>query len=207
MGPIPFARTIAQMKNAMPAVGTKNAFTVNKCRILWTGGYMNGRENSQNRKKDTKWTVDVPEFGMPFAMPPVASAYGCQFVIVLNNGRVLTSRQEFHIARIIKYTQLPPIQACTPYHMQAIAARLKTGHKAPQTPKEARLTTGNDMWYVAPIRPVRQTKHAAMEYPSYTRVSETRFKADISDAIPRHRSMTATMIDRQRCLMRKSSMC
>jgi hypothetical protein len=34
MGPIPFARTIAQMKNATPAVGTTYAFTVNKWRIL-----------------------------------------------------------------------------------------------------------------------------------------------------------------------------
>lgn len=31
---------------------------------------MNGREPSQKRKKDTKSTVLVPEFGIPFAMPP-----------------------------------------------------------------------------------------------------------------------------------------
>lgn len=52
--------------------------------------------------------------------------------------------------------------------MQAIAALLKTGHREPQIPKEARLTTGKPMWYVAPMRPVRQTKHAAIVYPIQT---------------------------------------
>lgn len=75
----------------------------------------------------------------------------------------LTFRQSFQIDRIMRYTQVPPIHACTPYQMQAIAARLKTGHRAPQTPKDARLTTGKEMWYIAPIRPVKQTKQAAME--------------------------------------------
>ena len=43
-----------------------------------------------------------------------------------------------------------------------MAARLNTGHKLPQIPNDARLTTGNPMWYTAPIRPVRQMKHAAI---------------------------------------------
>jgi hypothetical protein len=122
---------------------------------------MKGRENNQNRKNETKCTVVVPEFGIPFLIPPVASAWGRQFISASNSQ--LTSRQLFQIARIIRYTQLPPIHDCTPYHMQAIAARLNTGHRAPQTPNDERLTTGNEIWYVAPIRPVRQTKHAAIE--------------------------------------------
>lgn len=31
--PMPFALTRAQMKNVIPAVGTTNALTVNRCRI------------------------------------------------------------------------------------------------------------------------------------------------------------------------------
>lgn len=34
---------------------------------------MNGREPSQKRKKDTNWTVVVPELGMPFLIPPEPS--------------------------------------------------------------------------------------------------------------------------------------
>lgn len=40
---------------------------------------------------------------------------------------------------------VPPIHDCTPYQMHAIAARLKTGHSEPHTPKEERETTGNPM--------------------------------------------------------------
>jgi len=58
--------------------------------------------------------------------------------------------------------------AWTPYQTQAMAARLKTGHRLPQMPKEALLTTGNPMWYVAPMRPVKHTKQAAMAYPIHT---------------------------------------
>lgn len=49
-----------------------------------------------------------------------------------------------------------------------MAARLKTGHKAPQIPNDARLATGNPTWYTAPILPVRQMKHAAIAYPAQT---------------------------------------
>lgn len=48
--------------------------------------------------------------------------------------------------RIIRYTHSPPMYDCTPYQMQAMAARLKMGHRLPQMPKEARLTTGKPMW-------------------------------------------------------------
>lgn len=51
---------------------------------------------------------------------------------------------------------IPPIHDCTPYHIQAIAARLNTGQSEPQMPNDARVTTGKLMWYVAPIRPVMQ---------------------------------------------------
>jgi hypothetical protein len=54
--------------------------------------------------------------------------------------------KEGQIARIINTTQLPPIQACTPYQMHAMAARLKTGHSEPQMPKEALETTGKEIW-------------------------------------------------------------
>lgn len=68
MGPSPLARTMAQMKKAIPAAGTKYALTVNKWRILWTGGHRKGSEPSQKMKKPTKSRVEVPEFGMPLWM-------------------------------------------------------------------------------------------------------------------------------------------
>ena len=43
-------------------------------------------------------------------------------------------------------------------HTHAIAARLKTGHREPQMPKEALHATGKLMWYVAPMRPEIQMK-------------------------------------------------
>lgn len=42
--------------------------------------------------------------------------------------------------------------------MQAIAARLKTGHIEPHIPNDALLITGKLIWYVAPMRPVMQMK-------------------------------------------------
>lgn len=60
MGPIPCARTIAQMKKAIPAGGTKKDFAVNRWRILCTGNQMNGKLQSQKRKKLTKPMVSVP---------------------------------------------------------------------------------------------------------------------------------------------------
>jgi hypothetical protein len=44
-----------------------------------------------------------------------------------------------------------------------MAARLRTGQREPQIPKELRAATGNEMWYLAPMRPVMQMKQAAME--------------------------------------------
>jgi hypothetical protein len=61
------------MKNEMPAVGATKALTVNKWRILCTGGQRNGREPTQKNRKDTKATVFVPELGMPLWMPPPPS--------------------------------------------------------------------------------------------------------------------------------------
>jgi hypothetical protein len=46
--------------------------------------------------------------------------------------------------------------------------RLKTGHKDPQIPKDARLMTGKEMWYTAPIRPEATMKQAVIEYPAHT---------------------------------------
>ena len=102
---------------------------------------MAGKLQSQKRKKLTKSLVFVPELvGMEFGK----SSYLVQ------------------IDLSIRVTHCPPIHDCTPYQMQAIAARLKTGHSEPQMPKEALLTTGKLMWYVAPIRPVKQMKQAAI---------------------------------------------
>lgn len=61
MGPMPLARTMAQMKNAMPAVGTTKAFTEKRWRILWTGNQRKGSEPAQKRRKETKSQVLVPE--------------------------------------------------------------------------------------------------------------------------------------------------
>ena len=64
IGPRPFARTIAQIKNDIPAMGTIYAFTVKRCRILCTGNQIAGKEQSQKMMKDTKAIVLVPELGM-----------------------------------------------------------------------------------------------------------------------------------------------
>jgi hypothetical protein len=37
MGPMPWARMMAQLKKAMPARGTKIALAVKRWRIVWTG--------------------------------------------------------------------------------------------------------------------------------------------------------------------------
>lgn len=70
--------------------------------------------------------------------------------------------------------------------MQAMAARLKTGQRAPQIPNEARVTTGKLIWYVAPILPVNTTKQAAMVYPSQTHSHDCH-----------HESPLATIIDEE----------
>lgn len=108
---------------------------------------MKGNDPNQNRKKETNSTVFVPDAGIPLEIPPDTpdSAYWDVRNWTKHTDRTLTSRQLFQIERIIRYTQVPPIQACTPYQMQAIAARLKTGQSAPQIPKDDRLTTGNEM--------------------------------------------------------------
>lgn len=43
---------------------------------------------------------------------------------------------------IIKKTHCPPIHDCTPYQMQAMTERLRTGHKDPQMPNDDLLMTG-----------------------------------------------------------------
>ena len=120
-----------------------------------------------------------------------------------------TSRQSFQMERIIRYTQVPPIQAWTPYQMQAIAARLKTGHSEPQMPNEARPTTGKEMWYLAPMRPVKQTKQAAIEYPSCTGVRSRSIDGTggVRRRLPRRRARIATRRDRQQSAKTISSTC
>jgi len=49
------------MKKVKPAMGTKYALTVKRCRIWWTGNQIAGRLQNQNRKKLTKSLVFVPE--------------------------------------------------------------------------------------------------------------------------------------------------
>lgn len=60
-GPMPPARTTAQIKKAMAAQGTKYALTVKRWRIWWTGNQIAGRESSQKMKKLTQSAVVVPE--------------------------------------------------------------------------------------------------------------------------------------------------
>lgn len=43
----------------------------------------------------------------------------------------------------------------TPYHMTAIAARLRIGQNDPQMPKEARFVTANGIRYIDAIRPIK----------------------------------------------------
>lgn len=69
------------------------------------------------------------------------------------------------------------------YQMHAITALFRTGHKLPQIPKLERHTTGNAMWYLAAIRPVRQTKKAAIVYPIQTVSQDC------------HQDMPATMLE------------
>lgn len=52
--------------------------------------------------------------------------------------------------------------------MHAMTPRLKTGQRDPQIPKEARLMTGNEIWYTAPIRPEATMKTPVIEYPAHT---------------------------------------
>jgi len=87
IGPIPWALTMAQIKKAIPAAGTKYALTVKRCRILCTGNQIAGSEPTQKRKKPTKSRVFVPELGMPLGS-------------VLNEGQM---------ERIMSVTHWPPI--------------------------------------------------------------------------------------------------
>ena len=68
MGPTPWALTMHQIKNVMPAMGTTTAFRVKRCRTLWMGIQMAGKEISQKRKKHMKSRVFVPDdAGIEFA--------------------------------------------------------------------------------------------------------------------------------------------
>ncbi|EMD35441.1 hypothetical protein CERSUDRAFT_85420 [Gelatoporia subvermispora B] len=128
-----------QMKNVIPAIGTTTAFKVNKCRILWIGNQIAGSDISQKRKKHMKSRVVVPEDA------------GKELGMLLTLG---------HIARSITNTQVPPMLACTPYQIHAIAARLKTHHRLPHIPKLVRATTGKVMWKMAPGRAFSTIKGA-----------------------------------------------
>jgi hypothetical protein len=100
-----------------------------------------------------------------------------------------------HIDRNITFMQSPPILAWTPYQMlreascqhepievcfdlssrydrhmtyHAITPLLKTHHRLPQMPKEARATTGNVIWKTAPGRELATINGATMPYPAQT---------------------------------------
>lgn len=77
---------------------------------------------------------------------------------------------EGQMLAIMRNTHWPPSQLCTPNHMQAITARFSTGQREPHMPKDALLTTGNPIWYVAPMRPVLTMKNPAIEYPIQTQI-------------------------------------
>jgi hypothetical protein len=67
---------------------------------------------------------------------------------------------ERHTLEIVSIN--PNIGTWESVQTQAIAERLKTGHSAPQMPKELLVATGKLMWYIAPILAVMHTKQAAI---------------------------------------------
>lgn len=81
-----------------------------------------------------------------------------------------------HIARNITRTQVPPKLACTPYHMRAIALRLKTRHKLPKMSNLVRLTTGNVTWNMAPGFKTR--KCVTIPDPSQTQIQACHHDTD-----------------------------
>jgi len=138
---------IHQMKNVMPAMGTRIALTVKKCRTLCRGIQIAGSEITQKRKKHIKSRVVVPEDA------------GIELGMLFTLG---------HMARNKTNTQVPPMLACTPYHIQAMTARFKTHHMLPQIPKLARATTGKVMWKMAPGRAFSTKNGAEMPHPIQT---------------------------------------
>lgn len=84
---------------------------------------------------------------------------------------MLAPRTRYRL-RIPVSTQMTRILSWIGFVDSPIAARLKTGQRQPQMPKEALFTTGNPTWYTAPMRPVKQTKKAAIEYPSQTHIHD-----------------------------------
>jgi hypothetical protein len=136
-----------QMKKVIPAVGATMALRVKRCRIVWMGNQMAGREISQKRKKHIKSLVLVPDEA------------GIVFGILFKLG---------HIDRNITFMQSPPMLAWTPYQIHAIAPLLKTHQRLPQIPKEVRATTGNVTWNIAPGRALATIKGATMPYPIQT---------------------------------------
>lgn len=149
IGPMPLAFTIHHTKNIKAAMGVTIIFTTKKWRMEWTGNHIKGSEMSQKRKKHIKSRVLVPEDA------------GIEFGMLFTLG---------HIARSITKTQVPPMLDCTPYHIHAIAPRLKTHHKLPKMPKLVRLTTGNVIWNTAPGRAFKTRKGVTRLYPSHTQI-------------------------------------
>lgn len=155
------------MKNVMPAMGTRTALTVKKCRTLCKGIQIAGSEITQKRKKHIKSRVVVPEDA------------GIELGMLFTLG---------HMARSKTNTQVPPMLACTPYHIlwrplchcnkaaqlsatyQAITARFRIHHKLPQIPKLARATTGKVMWNIAPGRAFNTKNGAEMPHPIQTQI-------------------------------------
>lgn len=105
---------------------------------------MAGREMSQKRKKHIKSRVSIPALaGRPFAVPTKLIPFSLteerkpDLRILLTLGHILLKSTS---------TQLPPILACTPYQMQAMAPLLNVHHKLPQIPKLVLATTGKVTW-------------------------------------------------------------
>jgi len=149
IGPIPCALKIHHMRNTIAAVGVTTVFTTKKWRILCTGNHNNGSDRSQNKKKHIKSRVFVPDEA------------GSELGMVFTLG---------HIARNITRMHVPPMLACTPYHIQAIAPRLKTHHKLPKTPKLVRATTGNVIWNTAPGRAFKTRNGATATNPAHAQI-------------------------------------
>src|SRR6266851_808456 len=119
-----------------------------------------------------------------------------------------------HIDRNITFMQSPPMLTWTSYQIlrvascrwravgvylyrdmtrnmayHEIAPLLKVHHKLPQIPKEARATTGNVVWKIAPGRELATMNSATMPYPI------------------QHRAKLATMKGRAVSLTTQSSIC
>lgn len=156
---------ICLTKKAMPAAGTTYALTVNRCLILWTGNFATiVRRFHQNEPNVSVVNSPRSQVSLATRTRRMRQNLSCSYPMILVDryGHARSSARYFLSSDRRRYLwrtgklairdaisppeyYVPPIHDCTPYQMHAIAARLKTGHSEPHTPKEERETTGNPM--------------------------------------------------------------